>query len=109
MAVGSEGRREIVGLHIGPSEAETFWSTFLRRLHKRGLTGVKLVISGAHEGLKGAIRRVFSATWQRCRVGLLKNWLGCDSTMLGQEQGAAACWGDVGRSSTRSSPVRFAI
>jgi putative transposase len=75
VAVDTEGRREIVGLHIGPSEAETFWSTFLRSLHKRGLTGVKLVISDAHEGLKGAIRRVFSATWQRCRVHWMRSAL----------------------------------
>ena len=75
VAVDTEGRREIVGLHIGPSEAETFWSTFLRSLHKRGLKGVKLVISDAHEGLKGAIRRVFSATWQRCRVHWMRNAL----------------------------------
>lgn len=73
VAVDAEGRREIVGLHIGPSEAETFWSTFLRNLHKRGLRGIKLVISDAHEGLKGAIRRVFGATWQRCRV----HWMRC--------------------------------
>src|SRR6195952_872986 len=60
VAVDGEGRREIVGLHIGPSEAETFWSTFLKGLVKRGLQGVKLVISDAHEGLKGAIRRVMA-------------------------------------------------
>jgi transposase-like protein len=75
VAVDTEGRREIVGLHIGPSEAETFWATFLRRLHKRGLAGVKLVISDAHEGLKGAIRRVFGATWQRCRVHWMRSAL----------------------------------
>jgi putative transposase len=75
VAVDSEGRREIVGLHIGPSEAETFWSTFLRSLHKRGLKGVKLVISDAHEGLKGAIRRVFGVTWQRCRVHWMRSAL----------------------------------
>ncbi len=49
VAVDTEGRREIVGLHIGPSEAETFWSTFLKGLVKRGLKGVKLVVSDAHE------------------------------------------------------------
>jgi transposase-like protein len=64
-----EGRREIVGLHIGPSEAEPFWSTFLKSLVWRGLKGVKLVISDAHEGLKAAIARVLGATWQRCRGG----------------------------------------
>src|SRR4051795_960203 len=61
VAVDTEGRREIVGLHIGPSEAETFWTTFLKSLVRRGLRGVKLVISDAHEGLKGAIRRVMGA------------------------------------------------
>src|SRR5262249_39876949 len=76
VAANRDGRREIVGLHIGPSEAETFWSTFLRSLARRGLRGVKLVISDAHEGLKAAIRRVFGAGWQRCRVGLLKNLFG---------------------------------
>ena len=62
VAVNTDGKREIVGLHIGPSEAETFWSGFLKSLARRGLRGVKLVISDAHEGLKAAIRRVFGAT-----------------------------------------------
>ena len=75
VAVNAEGRREIVGLHIGPSEAETFWSTFLKSLSRRGLRGVKLVISHAHEGLKAAIRRVFGASWQRCRVHWMRNAL----------------------------------
>ena len=57
VAVNTDGRREIVGLHIGLSEAETFWSAFLKSLVRRGLNGVKLVISDAHEGLKAAIRR----------------------------------------------------
>jgi len=64
VAVNAEGKREIVGLHIGPSEAETFWSTFLKSLVRRGLHGVKLVISDAHEGLKGAIRRVLGGAGQ---------------------------------------------
>ncbi len=75
VAVTIEGRREIVGLHIGPSEAETFWTGFLRRLRGRGLHGVRLVISDAHEGLKTAIARVFNATWQRCRVHWTRNAL----------------------------------
>jgi putative transposase len=62
VAANTDGRREIVGLHIGPSEAETFWSTFLKSMARRGLRGIKLVISDAHEGLKAAIRRVFGAT-----------------------------------------------
>jgi putative transposase len=68
VAVDAEGRREIVGLGLGPSEAETFWSGFLKGLVRRGLKGVKLVISDAHEGLKHAIAKVLGATWQRCRV-----------------------------------------
>lgn len=75
VAVNTDGKREIVGLHIGPSEAETFWATFLKSLLRRGLQGVKLVISDAHEGLKAAIRRVFSASWQRCRVHWMRNAL----------------------------------
>ena len=75
VAVNTDGKREVVGLHIGPSEAETFWSTFLKGLLRRGLHGVKLVISDAHEGLKSAIRRTFSASWQRCRVHWMRNAL----------------------------------
>jgi putative transposase len=75
VAVNTDGRREIVGLHIGPSEAEPFWTTFLRDLVRRGLRGVKLVISDAHEGLKAAIQRVLGATWQRCRVHAMRNAL----------------------------------
>ena len=75
VAANTEGRREIVGLHIGPSEAEPFWSTFLKSLLRRGLKGVKLVVSDAHEGLKAAIARVLGATWQRCRVHWMRNAL----------------------------------
>ncbi len=62
VACDAAGRREIVGLHIGPSEAETFWAGFLKSLVKRGLKGVKLVVSDAHAGLKAAIARVLGAT-----------------------------------------------
>ncbi len=58
VAVNTDGRREIIGLKVGPSEAETFWSGFLKALVRRGLKGVKLVASDAHEGLKQAIARV---------------------------------------------------
>src|SRR5689334_10902113 len=75
VAANTDGKREIVGLHIGPSEAETFWATFLKGLVRRGLRGVKLVISDAHEGLKAAIRRVVGASWQRCRVHWMRNAL----------------------------------
>jgi len=75
VAVNTDGRREIIGLGTGPSEAETFWTEFLRGLKARGLAGVKLVISDAHTGLKAAIGRVFEATWQRCRVHWMRNAL----------------------------------
>jgi putative transposase len=75
VAVSTKGRREIVGLGPGPSEAEPFWSAFLKGLVKRGLKGVRLVISDAHEGLRLAITRVLGATWQRCRVHWMRNAL----------------------------------
>src|SRR5208282_1601038 len=75
VAVNSDGRREVLGLSIGASEAETFWTDFLRALARRGLRGVKLVISDAHEGLKAAISKVLHASWQRCRVHFMRNVL----------------------------------
>ena len=75
VAVSSDGRREIIGLGLGPSEAETFWATFLKGLVRRGLKEVKLVISDAHDGLKQAAAKVLKATWQRCRVHWMRNAL----------------------------------
>jgi len=75
VAVNTDGVREILGLEIGPSEAEPFWTSFLRSLTRRGLRGVKLVISDAHEGLKAAAAKVLSCTWQRCKVHFLRNAL----------------------------------
>ena len=75
VAVNTDGRREVLGIHIGASEAETFWIEFLRTLKRRGLAGVKLVISDAHEGIKAAVAKVFQATWQRCRVHFMRNAL----------------------------------
>ena len=75
VAVNSDGRREVLGMDIGPSEAETFWTAFLRKLARRGLRGVKLVISDAHEGIKAAVAKVLNATWQRCRVHFMRNAL----------------------------------
>ncbi len=75
VAVNTEGKREVLGLGLGPSEAETFWTDFLRSLSRRGLRGVKLVISDAHEGLKAAAAKVLGATWQRCRVHFMRNAL----------------------------------
>jgi putative transposase len=75
MAVNTDGRREVLGMTIGNSESEPFWTEFLRSLTRRGLRGVKLVISDAHEGLKAAIAKVLGATWQRCRVHFMRNAL----------------------------------
>jgi putative transposase len=75
VAVNSDGRREVLGLTVGASEAETFWTAFLRTLARRGLRGVKLVISDAHEGLKAAVAKVLHASWQRCRVHFMRNVL----------------------------------
>jgi putative transposase len=68
VGVNGDGRREVLGMAVGASEAETFWTDFLR-----GLRGAKLVISDAHEGLKAAVAKVLRATWQRCRVHFGRN------------------------------------
>ena len=102
VGVNADGRREVLGMATGASEAETFWLDFLRSLARRGLRGVKLVVSDAHEGLKAAVTKVFRATWQRCRVHFMRNavahagktqrrivaaWIG---TAYAQEDAAAA-------------------
>src|SRR5579884_1117763 len=74
-AVNTDGMREVLGMGIGASEAEPFWSGFLRSLTRRGLRGVKLVISDAHVGLRAAVAKVLKASWQRCRVHFLRNAL----------------------------------
>jgi transposase-like protein len=75
VGVNSDGRREVLGMEIGTSEAEPIWTEFLRKLTRRGLRGVKLVVSDAHEGLKAAVTKVLSATWQRCRVHFMRTVL----------------------------------
>jgi putative transposase len=75
VAVNNDGRREVLGMSVGVSEAETFWTEFLRGLARRGLRGVKLVISDAHEGLKAAVTKILHASWQRCRVHFMRNVL----------------------------------
>jgi transposase-like protein len=76
VGVTTEGDRQVLGIDVGPSEDRAFWTAFLRSLVKRGLTGVRLVISDAHEGLKQAISTVLSgSTWQRCRVHFMRNLL----------------------------------
>ena len=67
--------REVLGMEIGTSEAEPIWTAFLRKLTRRGLRGVKLVISDAHEGIKAAVSKVLCASWQRCRVHFMRNVL----------------------------------
>lgn len=73
VAANTDGRREVVGMGVGPSEAEVFWADFLRSLTRRGLRGVKLVISDSHEGLKKAAAKVLNATWQRCSIHFMRN------------------------------------
>jgi putative transposase len=75
VGVNADGRREILGMDIGSSEAETFWKDFLRKLARRGLRGVKLVISDDHAGIKAAVSKVLTASWQRCRVHFMRNVL----------------------------------
>jgi len=76
IGVRETGDREVLGFAVGASEEESFWMEFLRSLVRRGLRGVALVISDAHEGLKAALMQVLSgATWQRCRVHCMRNIL----------------------------------
>ena len=75
VGVNTEGQREVLGLKVGASEAEPFWTEFLRSLNRRGLRGVKLVISDSHEGIKAAASKVLKSTWQRCRVHFMRNAL----------------------------------
>lgn len=118
-AVSSDGRREIIGMGIGESEAKAFWLAFLLSLKERGLEGVKLVISDSHSGLKAAIRQVFSASWQRCRVHFMRNVLGRVSRasqsvvraalqqvfVQTEEQNAHATWREVAAQLEKSFPV----
>jgi transposase-like protein len=76
IGVRRDGERTVLGLDVGPGEEEAFWTTFLRQLKERGLAGVQLVTSDAHNGLKKAIQAVLTgATWQRCRVHFMRNLL----------------------------------
>jgi putative transposase len=75
VGVNADGRREVLGMDIGPSEAEPFWTAFLRKLARRGLRGVKLVVSDAHEGIKASVSKILTASWQRCRVHFMRNAL----------------------------------
>src|SRR5215475_826133 len=75
-AVHESGYREVIGLDVGECETEAFWRSFLRGLIKRGLTGVQLVVSDAHAGLKAAIAQTLECPWQRCTVHFLRETLG---------------------------------
>lgn len=75
VVVNEDGKRKVLGIATGPSEAETFRTEFLRFLADRGLRGVKLVIADDHKGLRAAARRVFNATHQRCRIHWMRNAL----------------------------------
>jgi transposase-like protein len=88
VGVNADGRREVLGMDIGPSEAETFWTEFLRKLRRRGLRGVKLVVSDAHEGLKAAVAKVLQSTWQRCRVHFMRNALAHSPSKDGRSSNA---------------------
>ena len=92
--ITAQGGREILGVDIGDSEDATFWTAFLRSLKQRGLTGVRLVISDAHEGLKTAIRKCFQgASWQRCRVHYIRNLLA--AVPKGQSEVVAAAFRSI--------------
>jgi len=87
--VDQSGRREVIGLDVGAAETEAFWREFLRSLVRRGLSGIQLVISDAHEGLKQAIAQVLGAPWQRCTAHFLRDALGHCPKDLQQLVGAA--------------------
>jgi transposase-like protein len=74
--VHESGYREVIALDVGEAETEAFWRSFLRSLVERGLSGVQLVVSDAHAGLKKAIARVLGSSWQRCSVHFLREALG---------------------------------
>lgn len=81
VGVHTDGQREVLGLDLGPSEDGAFWRAFLRSLVERGLTGVRLVISDAHVGLKEAITQVLAgASWQRLRVHFIRKGMDADET-----------------------------
>ena len=77
VGVNTDGRREVLGVAVQPSEAEVFWDEFLRSLADRGLRGVKLIIADDHKGLKAAAAKVMGASVQRCRVHFMRNALAC--------------------------------
>nr|GAJ38047.1 transposase for insertion sequence element IS256 in transposon Tn4001 [Bradyrhizobium sp. DOA9] len=101
VGVNSDVRREVLDMDFGPSEAETFWTAFLRKLARRGLRGVNFVVSDAHEGIKATVAKVLNASWQRRRVGVLKNRDGADSLHVKVSRDRIK--GDAGMQGTRAT------
>jgi transposase-like protein len=81
-AVHETGIREVLGIDVGEAETEAFWTEFLFSLKARGLQGVRLCVSDAHQGLRNAIARVLGCRWQRCTVHFLRDMLGHCSRQL---------------------------
>ena len=117
--ITANGAREVLGVDIGDSEDETFWTRFLRSLRDRGLGGVRLVISDAHAGLKASIRKCFTgSSWQRCRVHYARNLLATvpkshaefvaaafrSIFALGTPKEVSARWDEVADTITRQFP-----
>jgi len=106
--VHASGRREIIGIDVGEAETEAFWREFLRSLRARGLAGVQLCVSDAHEGLKTAIAKVLGCPWQRCTVHFLRDMLGLKlekpSFGLSRARGRAG-WARAGFSLRAPYPV----
>jgi transposase-like protein len=75
IGLSEDGRREVLGMKVGHAETEDFWTEFLQSLLARGLKGVKLVTSDAHQGLRNAVSKRLCCSWQRCRVHLMRNLL----------------------------------
>ncbi len=97
----ADGYREVLGVDVGDSENETFWTEFLRGLKDRNLTGVRLVVSDAHAGLKAAIRRVFQGSgWQRCRVHAMR---------IDRPLGGGVEWSVIGVLSVEAVEVSFEV
>ena len=105
----TDGRREVPGLETGTSEAEPIWTEFLRKLTRRGLRGVKPVISDAHEGIKPAVSKGLSATWQRCRRRRENSPPECFPILLGFQRNALAHAGKGGRRPGQKTTPRIAF
>ena len=105
IAVNEDGEREVLGVDVADKEMESSWRTFLRSLVTRGLRGVQLVISDAHEGLRAAIRAVFNGvTWQRCYVHFIRNVL--DKTPKSAQGFVAAALRNVFAQTRTTTPAR---